>query len=603
MRIGSRVLAYGLLMAWAPLLLIGTFVIFTIGPRLETHVAERAAASARAKASVVNQLLLGVENHLHATALTSSEQLSSGNQATQESLLNNLIKLNPLLEEVYLLNDRGTPQAWVSRWQVTKQMIPAPVSINPDIQGSFVASVHREPDGRLTAMVCVPIHTIGWQETIGYLAGKVRLRGVADLALASSNTDDGIVFIVNQTGELVGHQDFSQVLSGVNVRSSQAVQDFMSGSILSPDGPQLPPAIRYSNYNGIDVLGTYAPVGNWGWAVVVEQERAKALQPVTQWVLRFHLVGIFLSLSAIGISYVISQRITEPIRQLEQGVNKIARGEWDQDLPGAGNDEIGQLVTAFNHMLTEQREKKELEQRLVLTEKMAALGTVATSVAHEINNPLAIISGYSEDLLDRLREEPNVLHADGEKYLTIICQQTKRCKTILQALLNTARLPLRAREPVDIREAVTIVRELLLYRAQKKGITLCPPELEPSKNSNPIVSATAGGLQQILLNLIINAIDACDEGDTITIQIIASTNTCTLSVTDTGIGISAANLQRLGQSFFTTKPLGQGTGLGIYVIKELIEPWGGHLVIVSPGEGLGTTATLQLPLYTPGGQS
>jgi two-component system NtrC family sensor kinase len=594
------VLAYGLLMAWLPLLLIGVFVIYTIGPRLEAGVAEKAVASARAKADMVTQSLLGVDDHLHAVTMTFHERLLTLNADSRQVLFYDLLKTNPLLEEVYLLDPKGSAIAWVSRWRLTGVGQPEEVALKSGQKDSFITNVHRERDGRLTSMICVPVRSTGWQEIVGYLGGKVRLRGVADLALTYGGTKGGNTFIVDEEGNLVGHDDFSQVLANVDVRASQAVKDFMEGSRrtagVSMPGPDLT-AQRYVNYQGSDVLGVYAPVGQWGWAVVVEKEREEALKPVKDWMNRFYLVGFLLSLSAVGIGYFISRRITDPVEALEQGVNKVARGEWDQDLPGSGTDEVGRLVAAFNHMLKEQREKKELEERLVQTDKMATLGTVATSVAHEINNPLAVISGYSEDMLDRLREgDTEALVKDGEKYLSIICNQTKRCKTITRMWLDTARLPQRIPEPVNIPETVEAVRELLVYRAQKKGVVL-KPLLMLDTDIIPVVLADRGELQQVLLNLIINAMDACSEGDTVEIQLAAAEGHSIIRIIDSGLGISEENLQRIGQSFFTTKPPGQGTGLGLHIVRELIEPWGGSLAIDSAGEGKGAVVTLRLPLH------
>lgn len=597
-KIGTRVLAYGLLMAWLPLILIGAFVIYTIGPKLEAGVAEKAAANARVKADAVNQLLLGVDDHLHAVTITFHENLLTMKPDSRQALFYDLLKANLLLEEVYLLDKKGISIDWVSRWRLTGADQPEEAILKPGKEGSFITNVQRESDGRLTSMVCVPIRSTGWQEVVGFLGGKVRLRGVGDLVLTYKGQRGSHTFIVDEAGNLVAHEDFSQVLGGVDVRGSKTKAPAADISDLTGKLHRDPAAQRYVNYQGIDVLGAYVPVGHWGWSVVVEEEMNQALEPVRAWTIRFYFVGIFLSLSAVGISYFISRKITKPIETLEKGVNKIARGEWDQELPGAGRDEVGQLVEAFNRMLKEQRQKKELEERLVQTDKMATLGTVATSVAHEINNPLAVISGYSEDMLDRLREgDCETLTQDGEKYLSVICDQTKRCKNIIRMWLDTARFPQRIREPVTVPETVDAVRELLIYRAQKKGVVVKPPFIPASADHTLVVLANRGELQQVLLNLLINALDACTEGDTVEIQMEAAGGECFIRILDSGIGICAADLQRIGQSFFTTKPPGQGTGLGIHIVRELVEPWGGTLVLDSEGEGKGTVVTLCLPLY------
>lgn len=611
-RIWIRVLAYGLLMAWLPLFLIGAFVVYSIGPKLEAGVGEKAASSARTKADAVNQLLLGVDDHLQAVSVGFHERLFAMNTDSRQALFYDLLKTHSLLEAVYLFNPEGTSVDWVSRWRLTEAGRPETVDLRLGQKGAFITNVHRESDGRLTCMICVPIRSTGWQEIVGYLGGKVRLRGVADVALNYTGANDGNTFIVDESGNLVGHEDFSQVLANIDVRDSAAVKAFMENSravhepvsTVQPaesSGVAIPEpnpaAQRYVNYQGLDVLGVYAPIGHWGWAVVVEKERDEALKPVKDWMSRFYFVGFFLSLSAVALGYFISRKITDPIEALEQGVNRVARGDWEHDLPGGGADEVGRLVEAFNSMLREQRQKKELEERLIQVDKLATLGTIAASVAHEINNPMAVISGYSEDMMDRLREgDYEALTHDGEKYLSIICEQTKRCKSITRMWLDTARLPQRILEPVNISETVEAVRELLLYRAQKKGIVLKPALMLASADIVPVVMASRGELQQVLLNLLINALDACSAGDTVKIELAAADNDYIIRVIDSGMGISKENLQRIGQSFFTTKPPGQGTGLGLRIARELIESWGGTLEIDSAGEGKGAVAILWLPL-------
>ena len=239
-----------------------------------------------------------------------------------------------------------------------------------------------------------------------------------------------------------------------------------------------------------------------------------------------------------------------------------------------------------------------------MTEKLATLGTVATSVAHEINNPLAIISGYSEDLLDRIHEgDKSSLFTDGEAYLSTICDQTKRCKTIISAWLATARLPTRTAEVVHVLEIASMVHELLLFRAQKKVVLLHAPVLHSPDKYEPVVLASSGDLQQVLLNILINAIDACHEGDSITMEVAVRPEACLVIIRDTGMGVKTDHLARLGTSFFTTKPPGQGTGLGLYISRELLRPWGGSLSIDSTGEGQGATVTIELPACERGGRN
>lgn len=597
-KLGTKMLCYGLIMAWLPLGLFGAFVSVTVKAGLEAAAAERTGLIARNEAASVNYVLLQVAHHLEATAAADPDLWRLPRQpGITEAMLFDLLKIDSLLEDAYLFDMHGQAIRWVSRRRLPSLDTPETIRPEPG-KTPFIAHTQRESDGRLTAIIGLPLPFLPGSQPAGYLGGKVSLRGVTDQV--SREPAAGQTFIVDRDGRLIGHQDFSQVLQKQDVTGSLAVQLF-SASAAATAGETLAaglaentgPAVRYRSYSGKEVLGAYSRVGHWGWAVVVEQDVSQALATVYEWQKRLVLVGGIVSILAFLLSLYLSRRITKPVAAIEAGLSQIAQGNWNQALPYAGQDEIGRLAAAFNRMLSEQKHKKELENRLSQSDKMATIGTMAASIAHEINNPLAVISGYSEDLLDRYRDNDPQALSDLPSYLNIILEQTKRCKKITQSLLDTARMPAGTTQWVSIGRVIASVREILLFRANKKGVSLEPL---PPLDQTLTVRIDPVELQQIFLNLLVNALDACSAGDRILIDIRRTGESCCVQIKDSGAGIEPEHLVQLGQSFFTTKPPGQGTGLGLYLVKQILTRYGGSFHIHSDGRGKGSIAAVILPL-------
>lgn len=603
-KIATKVLLFGLLLAWLPLILFGGFVTFTIKPRLEASAVARMQYAATLQATAVDQILTEIANTL--TTVTKTYRDSLVQAPVQTTTMINILKIHPLLEEIYLYDAKGQIVNWASRRRITN-FVQIPPVLNKPCQAACITNLNWEADGRLTATLCVPVYQLGQTDASGYLAAKLGLRSITDHALAGL-LSSGQAFIINSDGNLIGHQDFSQVLAKRDVSQSLSVQKFLEESRqhaelnkTEPAAVALPPdareSLHYTSYTGKAVLGIYAPIGQWGWAVIVEQNIDQALAPVRSWGKNLFIVGLLLSLFAFLLSYYISRRITSPLARLEKGVYLASRGEWRQSLPITGSSELRRLTQIFNEMLDGQRQRLELEHRLAQADKFASLGTVASGIAHELNNPLAVIAGYSEDLLDRLATENlTELEPEARRYLQLIHEQTQRCKKITGTLLDTARIPKGSGEIIDAVAGIEAVREMLLYRAKNKGILIKELAFTSSQTSLRI-HIDRGEYQQLLLNLYINALDACQAGGEIATTLsVKSGAVCHICIQDTGIGISKDILPRLGEAFYTTKPPGQGTGLGLVIVRQILSRWNGTLQLASEGTNLGTSVIIELPL-------
>jgi PAS domain S-box-containing protein len=247
--------------------------------------------------------------------------------------------------------------------------------------------------------------------------------------------------------------------------------------------------------------------------------------------------------------------------------------------------------SGFIIVVKDMRERKKLEREMIQTAKLTAVGRLASGVAHEINNPLGVILGFAESLLFDLKpDDPQ----SGP--LREIERETLRCKNLVQDLLTFSRVSKSEHEPVDLNKAVEGALSLILAQARLGGIQVVR-ELAPKL---PFIRGSLNQLQQIIINLANNALDAMGAEGQVTVRTASLTESgrswVVLSVIDTGSGIPPEILPRIFEPFFTTKPVGKGTGLGLGLVHEIVQKHAGKIQVASrPGH---TEFTLRFPAST-----
>jgi len=227
-------------------------------------------------------------------------------------------------------------------------------------------------------------------------------------------------------------------------------------------------------------------------------------------------------------------------------------------------------------------------------EKLAAVGRLAAGIVHEINNPLATIAACAESLEQRVEEgafnASDSVH-DLSEYLGLIKSEAFRCKTITTDLLDFSRVRTGERSPVDAGDIVRSAANLISH--QKRGRNV-PQELD-IESDLPLVSADAGQIQQAVIALATNAIDAMPEGGTLIFRVSQRGNRVLIEVEDTGHGIPPGDVSKIFEPFFTTKEVGKGTGLGLAVCYGIVSEHGGRISVHS-SVGKGTTFSIFLPV-------
>ncbi|UCF95581.1 MAG: response regulator [Desulfobacterales bacterium] len=239
--------------------------------------------------------------------------------------------------------------------------------------------------------------------------------------------------------------------------------------------------------------------------------------------------------------------------------------------------------------------RAKMEQQMIATERLASLGTLATGVAHEINNPLAIITesaGWLKLLLQKKELENMPRKADFAKALDKIDGAVERARRITHQLLGVVKQPDSAGAQINLGELAEEAVQLVHREAANKGIEI-QQEIERSRSN---VWSDPYQLRQVLLNLLTNAIHATDAGGRITLELEDRGEQIVLRVQDTGKGISKENLERVFDPFFSTKPPGEGTGLGLFVTRGIVQKLGGEIEVKSQ-IGRGTRFDIKLPKH------
>jgi two-component system, NtrC family, sensor kinase len=322
-------------------------------------------------------------------------------------------------------------------------------------------------------------------------------------------------------------------------------------------------------------------------------------------VLATSAVGVVLMAGLLRFFY---RWVFYPIRDLQQGVGRVGQGDFDHTIELHSGDEIEDLAAAFNDMTGRLREMyrdlarqvNERSRQLVRSERLAGVGFLAAGVAHEINNPLASIAFCSEALERRLTDvlsackQPAGVGEDVEtvrKYLRMIQQEAFRCKEITQRLLEFSRGGERRREATDLGQLVQGVLDVAQHLQSCKGKKLIytPP-------ARLVAWVNAQEIKQVVLNLVVNALDSMDAGGTLTIHLRQRDGMAEMVFADTGCGMTDEVLENIFEPFFTRSRTGKGTGLGLSISHRIVNQHRGEIEAVSGGPNQGSTFTVRVPV-------
>lgn len=400
---------------------------------------------------------------------------------------------------------------------------------------------------------------------------------------------------------------------------------------------------------GGDVIGLAKPVSGTPWSILIEFPDYVVQKPVNSFLKRIAVIGSFVFVMGVAGAFVLSRNITKPLNELTKTATAISQGSESRIVSVRQKDELGQLANAFNAMVTQvrdsqhelerkvqdrtlqlekanrqlaslsetnvlkrteaEREKtdalealRNTEKQLEQSQKLEAVGRLAGGISHDFNNLLTVILGYSDITLRQLSDD-HPLRRNIEE----IVRASERAAALTRQLLAFSRKQVMQPKVFDVNTVVTELEKML---RRMIGEDL---ELRVSLESDlGNIKADPVQLEQVIMNLVVNARDAMPKGGKLSIE---TTNVyldesyardhvsvepghyVMLAISDTGVGMDAETRQRIFEPFFTTKAPGKGTGLGLSMVYGIVRQSGGNIWVYSE-EGRGTTFKIYFPRVT-----
>ena len=442
-----------------------------------------------------------------------------------------------------------------------------------------------ESSGQLFDIVSLPITISG--DVVGVITFGVT-NSMAVEFRQLMRTNDDLVLLLDQ----------HVVSSTLSIHSPGLPEQFASlVAMANPDSAMREIDLSNEHYLGLaGWLNDRDESARLGYLILSSWEKPLKVLHATQQMILF--IGLAAILSGMAVVWFLVHKITQPLRELQTSAIAVGRGDFSKRVEIHSHDEFGRLGRAFNQMTRDiERSHSELQQtvttlkttqaQLVQSEKLSAVGEFVAGVAHELNNPLAAVIGFSE-----LLKDANVA-AEHRSHLDLIFKSAMRCRKIVQSLLSFARRHQPERKPVSVNKLIEEVLEIVAYQLRTSNVEV----VTRFATNLPLVLADGHQIQQVVLNLINNArqaIEAHQSSGRVTISTEIHEAVIRIAIQDNGPGIAAENLSRIFDPFFTTKEVGKGTGLGLSLCYGLIREHGGNIAVTSqPGQG--ATFTIELP--------
>jgi signal transduction histidine kinase len=534
----------------------------------------------------------------------------------QQYVLGQTLTVLPFLQSEAYVNLAGIETAAADRndlFGVASSSL-ANISASPAFQvakagSDYLGSVSYAPDA--TAGALMPVVTFASPvkdsngNIIGVITGVAALDELQNIIASSTVGNTGYLYLVDQSGALIA--------GGGSAAPGAAAGGTLAGDIGSSTVAQMPmvqkviggtPALtaatqlRYKNVFGNEVVAAGTPLNEDGqyWGLVAEWPTSEADAVINALLLRDAIMLLVVFGLVVLLSFVLALIIVRPIEKLEEGTARVTQGKFNEGVNITTGDELQELGDSFNEMVMGLKQLEQLKDEFVFI------------AAHELRTPVAAMKGYLQLILDGTTGAiPDATRAFIEKVIASDQRLVQLVNDLLEVARSQAgRLTIKV-APVDIAPAISSTLDELKSLADEKGVTMTydsklPDGADGSGTPLPQVLADADRIKEVVVNLVGNAIKYMGGAGTITIThelapASASGTMLVTHITDTGLGMSADAQQKLFEKFYRvqtdkTKDI-TGTGLGLFIVKEIIEKMGGTIAVASE-EGKGSTFSFAL---------
>jgi signal transduction histidine kinase len=544
-------------------------------------------------------------------------------QSARKARIRNLAHLKNLANEpryVALLQSENAPTIADQFYKNLPQEQSIDVALFTAASGKVVARVKGDPETAMNEFESKSAHAI---------ARALRGEETVDTFCAGERVFDIIsIPVPGRKGGFIGTLTFGSEIRNNDVREFRAASQSeiallangrVIASTISPDLQQdfprlfndcLSDPVKRGRLPGKEIIiggGHYfCSAGKFptldgeaslGYLLLCSYDQSlRSLQGTQQTLLGVSSLGILIGTAFI---WFLVRKVTQPLRALSLSAEAVGKGDFSRRVEVTSRDECGELAAVFNKMTENvKRSREQLEQtvdrlkttqaQLIQSEKLSGIGEFVAGVAHELNNPLTSVMGFSE-LLAKADSDPQ-----HKRFLEMISKSAQRCHKIVQSLLSFARRRAPERKLSGINELVESAVEFLQYQLRTSNIEVST-RLDPHL---PKAMVDPHQIQQVFLNIINNARQAI-EGHQPKGSIRIATETCgdfvRINFQDNGPGIDERNLSKVFDPFFTTKEVGKGTGLGLSLCYGIVKEHGGSITVYSKS-GEGATFVIELPL-------
>lgn len=391
----------------------------------------------------------------------------------------------------------------------------------------------------------------------------------------------GFAFLIDSEGRTIFHPELERAKNFEKATGLPIVKQALA-QFGKPVGNMSGEEFR--NENGSGVVGAYAWAESLNWGVIMQQTRREAYSSIT----RMKVNAIFwIMLSILGsvfIAFYLAKSLSRPILELITGAERLGEGDFSSEVKVKTHDEISTLADTFNFMV---KKLKEFQEQLVLREKLAAIGQMASVVGHEIRNPLGVINNAIYYIKTKLEASSgSKLDPKIQKHIGIIEKEILASNKIVNDLLGFSRTRPPMAQPFDLNK---VVEDSLSAVSIPETVKV---EIDLSLELPPAL-VNPDEIRQVFVNLINNAWQAMPDGGILKIRTYIEEGMAQVEITDTGCGISPENMKKLFTPFFSTKA--RGTGLGLAAVQRILERHKGKIKVRSRVRQ-GTTFIVSLPL-------
>jgi signal transduction histidine kinase len=441
----------------------------------------------------------------------------------------------------------------------------------------YISDITFTPDGPVVE-VSSPVKNQNGV-VLSVIDGVLSLREVQLAVQSAKLGNSGYLYLVDGKGNLVGGG--LGVAPGANMKGIGIINGVLSGQdFIGADAQG-----RYKNVFGEEVVAAGRYIPEYKWGLVAEWPTAEADAVINDLIYKNALISILVFLIAVLLSVIFATLIVRPILSLEEGTQRVAKGEFDTEVNIKTGDELEELGAAFNEMMAGLKQLNELKDEFVFI------------AAHELRTPVAAIKGYLSLVLDGVT---GPITEKTKEFVQKVINSNQRLIQLVNDLLEVSRseagkLAIKVSQ-IDIVQPIKETLAELQPLADKQSISLV---YEPPHDV-PKIMADAARIKEVMVNLVGNAVKYNNPGGSVWITHEIQGNNLVTHISDNGFGISKEAQAKLFEKFYRvvtdkTKDI-TGTGLGLFIVKEIIEKMNGKIWAESEGEGRGSTFSFSLPI-------